>query len=113
MRFPSCAQRGLTRLGSTHDFSILLNLPPGTHRIKFIVDDHWRCSNDLQTATDGDGNLVNWLEVDVPRREGAALGQREEEDWAQADWAQKVSNELDDGEYGRVADDRLLILACR
>ncbi|KAJ9100119.1 hypothetical protein QFC20_005531 [Naganishia adeliensis] len=82
---------------STHDFSILLNLPPGTHRIKFIVDDHWRCSNDLQTATDGDGNLVNWLEVEVPRRGGPALGGRdEEEDWAQADWAQKVSSELDD-----------------
>ena len=51
---------------STHDFSLLLNLPPGTHRLKFIVDDHWRCSSELQTATDGDGNLVNWLEVRSP-----------------------------------------------
>ncbi|KAJ9109055.1 hypothetical protein QFC21_000382 [Naganishia friedmannii] len=89
---------------STHDFSLLLDLPPGTHRIKFIVDDHWRCAPDLQTATDGDGNLVNWLEV-VPPPPAAAAGQgagvggkgkAEEEDWAMADWAQKVRSELDD-----------------
>lgn len=76
---------------STHDFSLLLNLPPGTHRVKFIVDGHWRCSNDLQTATDGDGNLVNWLEVEVPRTGDA------DEDWAVAQWAQKAyAAEVDD-----------------
>lgn len=42
----------------------MLELPPGTHRLKFIVDDEWKCSNDLETATDPDGNLVNYVEVD-------------------------------------------------
>ncbi|KAI9313755.1 hypothetical protein BX666DRAFT_2029930 [Dichotomocladium elegans] len=48
---------------STHDFSAVLELPPGTHRLKFIVDDEWKCSNEMETATDPDGNLVNYLQV--------------------------------------------------
>ncbi|KAI8595322.1 hypothetical protein EDD21DRAFT_420779, partial [Dissophora ornata] len=47
----------------TSDFSTILNLPPGTHRIKFIVDDEWKCSTELSAATDAEGNLVNFLEV--------------------------------------------------
>jgi 5'-AMP-activated protein kinase regulatory beta subunit len=27
------------------------------------VDDEWKCSNDMETATDPDGNLVNYLQV--------------------------------------------------
>lgn len=50
------------------EYSITLTLPPGNHRLKFIVDDSWRCSNDLPTATDGDGSLVNWIEVEPPRK---------------------------------------------
>ncbi|OBZ90988.1 5'-AMP-activated protein kinase subunit beta-2 [Choanephora cucurbitarum] len=48
---------------STHDFSAIIELPPGTHRLKFIVDDEWKCSNEMETATDPDGNLVNYLQV--------------------------------------------------
>ncbi|KAF9987407.1 galactose metabolism- protein [Modicella reniformis] len=48
---------------SINDFSTVLNLPPGTHRIKFIVDDEWKCSTELSAATDAEGNLVNFLEV--------------------------------------------------
>ncbi|KAI8366609.1 5'-AMP-activated protein kinase beta subunit, interation domain-containing protein [Blakeslea trispora] len=48
---------------STHDFSAIIELPPGTHRLKFIVDDEWQCSNEMETATDPDGNLVNYLQV--------------------------------------------------
>lgn len=40
-----------------------MDLPPGTHRLKFIVDDEWKCSNEMETATDPDGNLVNYLQV--------------------------------------------------
>ncbi|KAG2190175.1 hypothetical protein INT46_008394 [Mucor plumbeus] len=43
--------------------SAVLDLPPGTHRLKFIVDDEWKCSNEMETATDPDGNLVNYLQV--------------------------------------------------
>ncbi|KAF9916390.1 galactose metabolism- protein, partial [Linnemannia zychae] len=51
------------KLHGTSDFSTILNLPPGTHRIKFIVDDEWKCSTELSAATDAEGNLVNFLEV--------------------------------------------------
>lgn len=79
----------------------MLNLPPGTHRLKFIVDDHWRCSNDLQTATDGDGNLVNWLEVEPHEtEEGGKRRVGNNEDWAMAEWAKKLNNaEVEDGQY--------------
>ena len=39
-------------------------MPPGTHRLKFIVDDEWKCSEDLPVASDADGNLVNFLDVE-------------------------------------------------
>ncbi|CBQ68087.1 related to SIP2-subunit of the Snf1 serine/threonine protein kinase complex [Sporisorium reilianum SRZ2] len=48
---------------SKRDHTCVLHLPPGTHRLKFIVDDRWRVSRDLPTATDGDGNLVNYVEI--------------------------------------------------
>ncbi|KAE8258347.1 hypothetical protein A4X13_0g1733 [Tilletia indica] len=45
------------------EFSCMLHLPPGTHRLKFLVDDRWKVSPDLSTATDGEGNLVNYVEI--------------------------------------------------
>ncbi|KAK9462849.1 5'-AMP-activated protein kinase beta subunit, interation domain-containing protein [Lipomyces oligophaga] len=51
----------LTRNGN--DFSTVINLPPGTHRIRFVVDNELRCSDALPTATDSMGNLVNYIEV--------------------------------------------------
>ena len=44
-------------------FLCTVYLPPGTHRLKFVVDDRWRVSSDLDTATDGDGTLVNYVEI--------------------------------------------------
>ncbi|WVO15697.1 hypothetical protein L204_103358 [Cryptococcus depauperatus] len=52
---------------STHDFNTILHLPPGQYRLKFIVDDSWRCSKQISTATDDDGTLVNWIEVEAPK----------------------------------------------
>jgi len=40
--------------------------------LKFIVDDSWRCSKDIPTATDEDGTFVNWLEVDTAKTEEEA-----------------------------------------
>lgn len=48
---------------SDDDFTTILDLPPGTHHFKFIVDGEWRCSDDLPARADDDGNLVNYLEV--------------------------------------------------
>ncbi|KAK9485079.1 5'-AMP-activated protein kinase beta subunit, interation domain-containing protein [Lipomyces starkeyi] len=60
----------LTRNGN--EFSTVVNLPPGTHRIRFVVDNELRCSDALPTATDSMGNLVNYIEVsslDLPSLE--------------------------------------------
>ena len=40
--------------------------------MKFIVDDSWRCSKDIPTATDEDGTFVNWLEVEASKTEEEA-----------------------------------------
>jgi len=50
-------------------FTTTLRLKPGQYRLKFIVDDSWRCSKDIPTATDEDGTFVNWLEVDTVKSE--------------------------------------------
>lgn len=42
---------------------VKLQLPPGTHRFRFIVDNELRFSDYLPTATDQMGNFVNYLEV--------------------------------------------------
>ena len=46
---------------------VKLQLPPGTHRFRFIVDNELRFSDYLPTATDQMGNFVNYLEVPAPR----------------------------------------------
>ncbi|KAI0032576.1 5'-AMP-activated protein kinase beta subunit, interation domain-containing protein [Vararia minispora EC-137] len=48
---------------SDDSFSCTVYLLPGTHHIKFIVDDVWRVSDHLPTAVDDDGSLANYIEV--------------------------------------------------
>jgi hypothetical protein len=43
-----------------------ISLLPGTHHIKFIVDDNWRLTQDLPTAVDDDGSLANYVSVNPP-----------------------------------------------
>jgi len=43
--------------------SAIIQLPPGTHHVKFIVDGEMRTSDDLPTAVDYANILVNYLEV--------------------------------------------------
>ncbi|OJJ43764.1 hypothetical protein ASPZODRAFT_73283 [Penicilliopsis zonata CBS 506.65] len=43
--------------------SITLNLRPGTHHLKFIVDGDMRASDNLPTAVDFTNHLVNYIEV--------------------------------------------------
>lgn len=47
-------------------FHIKLQLPAGTHRFRFIVDNELRFSDFLPTATDQMGNFVNYLEIVSP-----------------------------------------------
>lgn len=48
---------------SASDFAALISLPPGPHRLKFIVDNEWKASKNLPVATDADGNLINYLQI--------------------------------------------------
>lgn len=43
--------------------SITLNLRPGTHHLKFIVDGEMRASDNLPTAVDFTNHLVNYIEI--------------------------------------------------
>lgn len=46
------------------NFSIVLKLPIGTHRLRFVVDNEMKCSDNLPTATDSMGNFQNYVVVD-------------------------------------------------
>ncbi|KAH9169015.1 5'-AMP-activated protein kinase beta subunit, interation domain-containing protein [Lactarius sanguifluus] len=47
-------------------FTMTISLLPGTHHIKFIVDEHWKLAQDLPTAVDDDGSLANYVSVALP-----------------------------------------------
>ncbi|KAI9224814.1 hypothetical protein BC828DRAFT_362874 [Blastocladiella britannica] len=55
-----------TTAASVVEYAVTLALAPGVYRLKFIVDDEWRCSDAMPTAQDEDGNLVNFVEVLAP-----------------------------------------------
>jgi len=44
-------------------FSAILQVRPGTHRFRFLVDGEWRISNEFATAVDSEGNLLNYFEA--------------------------------------------------
>ncbi len=55
---------------NTNVLSTVLQLPPGTHHVKFIVDGDMQLSKELPTAVDFTNILVNYIEVsadDLPR----------------------------------------------
>lgn len=50
----------------------MVHVPPGTHHVRFIVDNVMQCSTHLPTTVDFGNNLVNYIEVsadDLPRPE--------------------------------------------
>ncbi|KAF6748483.1 5'-AMP-activated protein kinase beta subunit, interation domain-containing protein [Ephemerocybe angulata] len=44
-------------------FETTVLLLPGTHHIRFLVDDQWRVADDLPTAVDDQGSLANYVAV--------------------------------------------------
>lgn len=59
----------------------LLQLPPGTHHVKFIVDGVMQLSNELPTAVDYTNILVNYIEVsadDIPTEQPGEDGKTPE-----------------------------------
>lgn len=63
-------------------FHIKLQLPTGTHRFRFIVDNELRFSDYLPTATDQMGNFVNYIEITAPETQDTL--QQQEQDQAAA-----------------------------
>ena len=60
----------LLNSSTTGHHATVLQLPPGTHHVKFIVDGEMQLSNELPTAVDYTNILVNYLEVsadDIPK----------------------------------------------
>lgn len=55
----------LRRSESGGNMSATIQLPPGTHHLKFIVDGDMMISTDLPTAVDYTNVLVNYLEVNA------------------------------------------------
>jgi hypothetical protein len=47
-------------------FTTTVALLPGTHHVKFVVDDNWKLAQDLPTAVDDDGSLANYVTVPLP-----------------------------------------------
>lgn len=78
---------------STHDFNTVLRLAPGQYRLKFLVDDSWRCSKLMATATDNDGTLVNYIEVEAPKSEADQVG------WAVDDMTTAPVAQPDDSQW--------------
>lgn len=48
---------------SFEDFTAILNLPPGIHWYKFIVDDTWSCARDQPHKQEENGGFVNYVKV--------------------------------------------------
>ena len=46
-------------------WSTWVSLMPGTHHIRFIVDEQWRLADDLPTAVDDEGSLANYVAVPI------------------------------------------------
>lgn len=51
------------RSPTSDTFTISVALVPGTHHIKFLIDDQWRVADDLPTAVDDEGSLANYIAV--------------------------------------------------
>src|ERR1700744_2943625 len=87
----------------------IINLPSGTHHLKFVVDGEMVTSSELPTAVDFNNFLVNYIEIateDItkPRRESAQPGIKSTTALApeeQSEQATSTSGQLtpDDSDY--------------
>ncbi|KAJ1904061.1 hypothetical protein LPJ81_002720 [Coemansia sp. IMI 209127] len=81
-------------------FGVVVDLPVGTHCLKYIVDGKWRCSNRFIIAPDDDGNLVNYFKVEDVVKEA----DEEQESNVEGLDAAALSNSPP-GEYGTAIPD--------
>ncbi|KAJ5109810.1 Immunoglobulin E-set [Penicillium argentinense] len=91
--------------GSDHDGAVMsttLNLRPGTHHLKFIVDGEMRASDTLPTAVDFTNHLVNYMEISA---DDARKGQDKSSTSAGAHPPQAFPDSSKDGKSEETADD--------
>lgn len=53
----------MEREGSSSTFTTSLSLAPGTHHLRFFVDEQWRVADDLPATVDDLGGLANYVAV--------------------------------------------------
>jgi hypothetical protein len=51
-------------------WSTVVYVHPGTHHIKFIVDEQWRVSDEYHKAVADDGSLANYIAIPIPAERG-------------------------------------------
>lgn len=67
----------LRRTDSNGHFKTVINLPPGTHHLKFFVDNNMVVSPYLPTAVDFNNILVNYIEISTEDIPPTGTGRRE------------------------------------
>ncbi|KAF9485762.1 hypothetical protein BDN70DRAFT_927131 [Pholiota conissans] len=55
-------------------WSVTVDLLPGTHHVRFLVDDIWRVADDLPAAVDDQGSLANYVAVPFTTTIAAVTG---------------------------------------
>ncbi|KAK4114926.1 carbohydrate-binding module family 48 protein [Canariomyces notabilis] len=82
-------------------FATTINILPGTHHIRFLVDNQMQTSPDYPTTVDFGNNLVNYIEVspdDVPAAETEAAGPTTGRDGQQQAQGKGASTEEEEDE---------------
>ncbi|CAI7567712.1 unnamed protein product [Penicillium pancosmium] len=85
-----------------HDGAVMsttLNLRPGTHHLKFIVDGEMRASDTLPTAVDFTNHLVNYVEI------SADDARRDNDTPAGVNDSQSIADNSRDGKSEETTDD--------
>ena len=62
----SCSSNPNHSTSDPDTFTATISLLPGTHHIKFVIDENWRLAQHLPTAVDDDGSLANYVSVPHP-----------------------------------------------
>jgi len=83
-------------VGCHGDFSVIINLPPGVHQYKFIIDQKWRHDDRQAICTDSEGNFNNFVEVKPIVSHGTSV---QPQSWRSS------GDSLRNGSYGSLIED--------
>lgn len=69
-------------------------MTPGQHQLKFIVDKEWKTSRNLPSATDNEGNLINYLLVRAPSQHGPMFPSWEDDETDDGLWGNEIPSPI-------------------